>query len=58
MRTLTEIGLAQLDLGSSKQAATSLDPALAISRRLQIDSSREQTDIRAALQRATSASAR
>ena len=58
MRTLTEIGATLLDLGRSKQAVTSLEPALAISRRLQIDSAPDQTDILASLQRATSASAR
>ena len=55
MRTLTEIGATLLDLGRSKQAVTSLEPALAISRRLQIDSAPDQTDILAALRRASSA---
>jgi tetratricopeptide (TPR) repeat protein len=52
MRTLTEIGLTLLDLGRPKQAVTSLDDALAISRRLQIDSAPDRADIVTALNRA------
>ncbi len=52
MRALTELGLTMLDLGRSKEAATALDHALAISRRLQVDSAPDRADIVASLSRA------
>ena len=52
MKVLTEIGVTLLDLGKTKQAVTSLEDALAISRRLQIDSAPDRADILAALSRA------
>ena len=53
MKILTEIGLTLLDLGRTKQAVTSLEDALAISRRLQIDSAPDRVDIVTALSRAS-----
>jgi serine/threonine-protein kinase len=52
MRSLTEIGLTLLDLGRKTQAVTSLEHALALSRRLQIDSAPDRIDIVTALSRA------
>jgi serine/threonine-protein kinase len=52
MKVLTEIGMTLLDLGQTRQAVTSLESALAISRRLQIDSAPDRADILTAVSRA------
>jgi tetratricopeptide (TPR) repeat protein len=51
MKVLTEIGMTLLDLGQTRQAVTSLESALAISRRLQIDSAPDRADILTAVSR-------
>jgi serine/threonine-protein kinase len=52
MQSLTEIGLTLLDLGRKTQAVTSLEHALALSRRLQFDSAPDRNDIVTTLSRA------
>jgi len=54
MRTLTEIGLASLDVGKRDAAIKSLELALALSRQLQVASAPDRADIEAALRRASS----
>ena len=54
MRTLTEIGLASLDLGKRDVAIDALDRALAISRQQQVPAAPDRADIEAALRRARS----
>jgi tetratricopeptide (TPR) repeat protein len=54
MRTLTEIGLALLDLGQREAAIDSLDRALAISRQQQVASAPDRAAIEGALLRAKS----
>ena len=51
MRTLTEIGLASLDLGKRDAAIDALDRALVISRQLQVSTAPDRADIEAALRR-------
>jgi serine/threonine-protein kinase len=58
MRSMTQIGLTLLDLGRAKQAVTSLEHALALSHRLQIDSAPDRTDIVTALRRAKASAER
>jgi serine/threonine-protein kinase len=52
MRVLTEIGLAQLDLGRREEARAALGQALQLSERHQTNTSPDRADIRAGLARA------